>query len=233
MKYTHLSRVKQRKNLFIIGAVALLAIVITVVVLIAVLVSRRKHSSPQPNVALFNLPAAVTPPSGQKLKLVYLGYGINYDHPCLIIGTQNYTCNATSGSYPPVDTAEAVLLDLTPYYTETIAPSTIPPIQDLQVVGRHFYVPNPVGPGASLPSFKDRGGFVVGKRNNSVPSSRPEFSVPSVLLANVQPGKGGGSLANWVVRTDVDGGVVPAQQQKCAAGDAVAIPYRATYLFFS
>lgn len=29
-----------------------------------------------PNVALFNLPAAITPPAGQTLKLVYLGFGI-------------------------------------------------------------------------------------------------------------------------------------------------------------
>ena len=29
-----------------------------------------------PNVALFNLPATVTPPTGETLRLVYLGYGI-------------------------------------------------------------------------------------------------------------------------------------------------------------
>ena len=29
-----------------------------------------------PNVALFNLPAAITPPAGQVLEAVYLGYGI-------------------------------------------------------------------------------------------------------------------------------------------------------------
>lgn len=29
-----------------------------------------------PNVALFNLPQAITPPAGQTLKLVYLGFGI-------------------------------------------------------------------------------------------------------------------------------------------------------------
>jgi hypothetical protein len=28
-----------------------------------------------PNVALFNLPAAITPPAGEVLKAVYLGYG--------------------------------------------------------------------------------------------------------------------------------------------------------------
>jgi hypothetical protein len=30
-----------------------------------------------PNVALFNLPAAITPPAGEVLKAVYLGYGIH------------------------------------------------------------------------------------------------------------------------------------------------------------
>jgi hypothetical protein len=32
-----------------------------------------------PNVALFNLPATVTPPAGQTLRLVYLGYGNQSD----------------------------------------------------------------------------------------------------------------------------------------------------------
>jgi len=35
------------------------------------------------NVALFNLPAAITPPAGEVLKAVYLGYGIfSLSHIC-------------------------------------------------------------------------------------------------------------------------------------------------------
>jgi hypothetical protein len=30
----------------------------------------------QPNVALFNLPATITPPTGEKLNSVFIGYGI-------------------------------------------------------------------------------------------------------------------------------------------------------------
>jgi hypothetical protein len=33
------------------------------------------YPSAKPNVALFNLPAAITPPAGEVLKAVYLGYG--------------------------------------------------------------------------------------------------------------------------------------------------------------
>ena len=33
------------------------------------------HDDAPPNVALFNLPAAITPPAGEVLEAVYLGYG--------------------------------------------------------------------------------------------------------------------------------------------------------------
>ena len=53
-----------------------------------------------------------------------------------------------------------------------------------------------------------------------------------MLLKNVQSGAAGGSLADWVVRTDVVGGVTPTALDTCVAGDAIAIPYKAHYLFF-
>lgn len=53
-----------------------------------------------------------------------------------------------------------------------------------------------------------------------------------MLLQNIQSGAAGGSLADFVVRTNVIGGVVPAGLNTCQAGDSIAIPYKAHYLFF-
>lgn len=39
------------------------------------------YPSAKPNVALFNLPAAITPPAGEVLKAVYLGYGTHLMNP--------------------------------------------------------------------------------------------------------------------------------------------------------
>ena len=149
-------------------------------------------------------------------------------------GTQNYTCNATIGTYSTTGTAEAELFDVTQFYTgdnKTIV--SVPIISDLQPVGSHLFVPSPLAPGSAAPKFENAHNFVIGAKNNSVPSVPPNFSVTSVLLKNIQPGKAGGSLANWVVRTNAIGGVVPPELNKCTAGDTIAIPYKANYLFFA
>lgn len=73
---------------------------------------------------------------------------------------------------------------------------------------------------------------MIGSKNNSVASNLPSFSVATVLLQNVQPGKAGGTMADWVVRTNVVGGAVPSELNKCQAGDTFTVPYRANYLFF-
>jgi hypothetical protein len=130
-------------------------------------------------------------------------------------------------------TAQAELIDVTRYYTGSVAPSVLPPIQDLHVVGQHYYVPNPLDNSTVVPKFQDPTGFFIGEKNASVASSTPTYSVAAVLLQNVQFGQAGGSLATWVVRTDVVGGVVPSVLDTCQAGDAIAIPYKAHYLFFS
>ena len=121
---------------------------------------------------------------------------------------------------------------MTNYYTGSTAPSVLPAIQTLQVVGQHYYVPNPLATTTNVPKFQDYTGFFIGTRNASVASSTPTYSVTTVLLQNVQAGKAGGSLANWVVRTDVVGGVVPSVLNTCQPGDEIAIPYKAHYLFF-
>ena len=121
------------------------------------------------------------------------------------------------------------------YYTGSALPSVLPGIQNLDVVGSHYYVPNPLAPGTFVPKFKQDcsgGKFFIGTKNATVPNAVPTFSVATALLKNIEIGKAGGSLADWVVRTDVIGGVVPAALNTCKAGDAIAIPYKAHYLFF-
>jgi Protein of unknown function (DUF3455) len=169
------------------------------------------------NVALFSLPPTITPPGKTTLEYVYQGFG-----------TQNYTCNATSGTFLTSGTATAELLDVTPFFCGSTAPPVLPAIQDLQAVGQHFFVS--VG-NATDPRFQNERDFFVGVKNASVPSSQPTYSVASVLLTSIG-GNNCGSLADFVVRTDVVGGVVPTVLNTCQAGDVIAIPYKAHYLFF-
>jgi hypothetical protein len=147
-------------------------------------------------------------------------------------GTQNYTCNTTTGTYSTSGTAEAKLLDVTQFYTGSSLPSSQGPIQLLNVAGSHYYVPDPLAPTSIVPKFEDCTGFFIGTKNATVANSVPSYSVASVLLKNVQSGKAGGSLADWVVRTDVVGGVTPTALDTCVAGDSIAVPYKAHYLFF-
>lgn len=171
----------------------------------------------QPNLALFSLPASITPPGKTTLEYVYQGFG-----------TQNYTCNATSGTYLTSGTASAELVDVTPYFTGTAAPAVLPAIQTLPPVGQHFFV---VEGTATDPKFQNANAFFVGVKNASVASTQPTYSVAAVLLTNIG-GTNGGTLADFVVRTDVVGGVVPTVLDTCQAGDVIAIPYKAHYLFF-
>jgi len=96
----------------------------------------------KPNVALFNLPATITPPSGESLNAVYVGYG-----------TQNYSCNPATLTYFSTGTAEAKLFDVTSLYTGSTAPTTFPPLSSLNPVVNHFYVPNPNAPTTVVPKF--------------------------------------------------------------------------------
>jgi len=159
---------------------------------------------------------------------------IYYPQSCLTnIGTQNYTCNATTNTFSASGTASAKLLDVTQFFTGTSAPATLPAIESLIVAGSHYFVPNPLNAaGAASPRFENPAAFFIGVKNASVASSQPSYSVATVLLQNIQAGKTGGNLADWVVRTDVLGGVTPQALESCQSGDQIAIPYKAHYLFF-
>src|SRR5579862_3568098 len=95
-------------------------------------------------------------------------------------GTQNFTCNATASTFLTSGTAEAVLLDLTPFYLNSKSPVTaIPPVNNLEVVGKHYSVPNPLNNAVISPEFiLDGGGchFIIAAKNASVPSSIPSYS---------------------------------------------------------
>ena len=147
-------------------------------------------------------------------------------------GTQNYTCDPKTGNYSTSGTAEAALFDITELYTGNSPPNPLPSIGDLAFIGTHFFVQNPLNTSVSAPRFQNNNEFIIGKKNNTVPTDPSNFSVASVLLQNIESGKAGGTLADWVVRTNVIGGVVPSELNKCQQGDTIGIPYRADYLFF-
>jgi hypothetical protein len=148
----------------------------------------------------------------------------------LIQGTQNYTCNSTTNEYSDSPLSEAKLLDITSSFTGDSI-TEFPPIGDLAVVGTHFWVPNP---SASDPPLVERWQnndaslFFVGEKYETAPSTEPSFSVVSVFLRHLE-----GSLADYVVRTNTEGGVPPSVLNPCTPGDKVAIPYSANYLFFN
>jgi len=149
-------------------------------------------------------------------------------------GTQNYTCNATLGTYSPSGTAQAVLMDITQYYNNvTKPPQGEVPIQDEFPAGYHYYVPNFISGIGIVPMFRLIYGdvFVITSKINAVASSDPNYSVAWVILENVQFPEGG-FLARYVVRVQTNGGVVPMNLNTCVEGQEIRVPYEAKYLFF-
>ena len=88
LQYTLLNRPKSKFNaskfnaskfnIYTVLAVVLTGIAVIVVIVLAVVAARSSRSK-GPNVALFNLTAAVEPPSGETLRFVYIGYGRRID----------------------------------------------------------------------------------------------------------------------------------------------------------
>ena len=237
-RYSLINHVKTHTTRYTVLTMTTIALLITVIIILVIhlaLSSRPPPKNNSPNVQLFDLPATLTPPGGENLKFVYLGYGTLFKiFISNEIGTQNYTCNSTSGTFiTSANTAEAQLFDVTQFYTGVQLDTNIPPINDLKAVGSHFFVVDPLNSGSLSPKFQSGHNFVIGAKNASAASTVPTFSVASVLLQNIQPGKAGGSLADWVVRTNSVGGVIPQIINSCSGNEQIAIPYRADYLFFS
>ena len=183
----------------------------------------------EPKVTLFNLPAAITPPSSVTLRSVFFGQGIHISQHFLTSGTQNYTCNPATLTFFPNGTAQAQLFDVTGEWKGPTAPPvrTSPPSVPATI--QHDFVVNPNNPSTVAPRFASSNGQdFIGTKTASVASSDPANNVAILLLTNIS-----GTLAQNVVRTNTVGGVVPAAANQCTAGQATAVPYHANYLFFS
>jgi Protein of unknown function (DUF3455) len=184
--------------------------------------STTESTNAKPNVALFKLPTAITP-SGVTLDSVFAGKGIHSLDP-LTPGTQNYTCDAATGTFFTNNTAKATLTEVTCDFTgNTETTGSCPGAATIQ----HFFVPSPNDPSTIVAKFQEGSSFIDCTKTAAVANADPAKNVAAVLLTNVA-----GSLAKNVVRTNVVGGGVAATQ-KCTAGQTLAVPYTANYLFFS
>jgi hypothetical protein len=125
--------------------------------------------------------------------------------------------------------SEAKLLDVTSSFMGSSI-QEFAPIQSLTTIGTFFWVPNPSSATPPLVEkwLRNDGIFFVGTKNETAPSRAPSFSVVSVYLSHIQ-----GTLADYVVRTNTVGGIVPDVLNSCNSGDTIAIPYTANYLFFN
>jgi hypothetical protein len=144
----------------------------------------------------------------------------------LRLGTQNYTCDVATGTFFTNGTAQAALVDVTSQWMGTQPPADDTPPAGAAASVQHFFVANPNDPSTVVPRFQSADAFFDGSKTASVASSDPSFSVATVLLSNIA-----GTLAKNVVRTNTNGGVVPAGT-KCTGNQATAVAYHANYLFF-
>jgi hypothetical protein len=176
----------------------------------------------KPNVALFKLPTQITP-SGGTLDSVFSGTGIG-PSDLLTSGTQDYTCDPATNTFFTNNTAKATLTEVTCDFTgNTETTGSCPGAATIQ----HFFVPSPNDPSTIVAKFQEGSSFIDCTKTAAVANSNPAKNVAAVLLTNVA-----GSLAKFVVRTNVNGGGVAATT-KCTAGQTLAVPYTANYLFFS
>jgi len=171
-------------------------------------------------------------------------------------GVQNYTCNATSLTYSNIG-AVGELFDISCLYgkdefssiqdhlynawNETPANITI---QDLisvvgdkpQVLGQHYYVPNPkptaggpaISPKWDFTSDSERGkpdAFVIAASVGTLPAPNSTDNINWVQLKNIE-----GKLADSVYRVDTKGGQPPTS---CTAGaPLLSVKYAAKYWLF-
>lgn len=171
----------------------------------------------------------------------------------ITVGTQNYTCNATSSTYaligavaeifdssclygtPAFDRVPTIAYDVWTATTgitiqEVITALEITP--DPAVLGQHYYVPNPVGPGLSPKwDFTSSGvtagnpnAYVIGAKIGDLPSSNSN-NIDELMVKAVE-----GELASLVFRVETNGGQPPHQ---CAAGDSIiTVKYTSQYWLF-
>jgi len=173
----------------------------------------------------------------------------------LTIGTQNYTCNTTTSAYtllgamaelfdssclygtPAFDRAPTVAYDAWSAAGDIVTPRELITILELlpnpAVLGQHYYVLNPLGPGLSPKwDFTSSGAtagnsnaYVIGAKIGDLPSTNSS-NIDSLMVKGVE-----GELASEVFRVNTHGGQPPS---KCTAGDSnITVKYTAQYWFFN
>ena len=107
--------------------------------------------------------------------------------------------------------------------------TTLGLLLNLPVLGQHYYVPNPVGPGLSPKwDFTSSGvtagnpnAYVIGVKVGDLPSTNSS-NIDNLMIKAVE-----GELASEIFRIDTNGGQPPS---RCAAGDSnITVKYTARY----
>ncbi|KZT25718.1 hypothetical protein NEOLEDRAFT_335909 [Neolentinus lepideus HHB14362 ss-1] len=169
----------------------------------------------------------------------------------LAVGVQNYTCSNTS-TWTNTG-AVADLLDISCLYNtplfDTLAsivygawnntPDAVTPLEmnralsgNPEVLGQHYYVPNPAGSGTSpkwdftSASYKgDPNAFVVGAKVGDLPAPMSKADIDWVQLRATE-----GELATVVYRVQTKGGQPPSS---CTPGSPLlSVKYTSQYWFY-
>lgn len=159
------------------------------------------------------------------------------------VGTQNYTCNATSSTYVSAG-AVADLFDISCLYNTPIFPRVqddfyaLPQSVQTRIraiasrtalmLGKHYFVTNPVTGSGIAPKFAQQanGGatFTVLTKKGGV-KSQNVANVDLLQLSSIA-----GTWASTVFRVDTKAGQPPAT---CTAGTPdITVPYTAKYWFY-
>ncbi|KAK6428891.1 hypothetical protein LTR95_014963 [Oleoguttula sp. CCFEE 5521] len=177
-------------------------------------------------------PGLPPPPPGASPLIIALG-----------VGSQNYTCNATSLTFS-TNVAQADLYDVAKFInpntkssisTLYLAASTTPIKNPLRLdhIGKHFFSDN------KTPNFdfsESGKGFLQAKKVIGVPAPADAFAglrgqdhgaVDWVYL--IDNGAGVSKQLGKVYRVETAGGKPPAS---CKAGEQVFVPYAAEYWFY-
>ncbi|TFK49063.1 hypothetical protein OE88DRAFT_1737273 [Heliocybe sulcata] len=169
----------------------------------------------------------------------------------LAVGVQNYTCSNTStwtniGAVADLFDisclANSLIFDAIPsitYCAWNSTPDLITPLDMISVftgnpdvLGQHYYVPNPAGSGTSpkwdftSAAYKgDSNAYVVGAKVGDLPAPDTKEDIDWVQLKSVE-----GELATVVYRTQTKGGQPPTS---CTPGSALlSVKYTSQYWFF-
>ncbi|KAJ8586342.1 hypothetical protein M405DRAFT_875061 [Rhizopogon salebrosus TDB-379] len=186
---------------------------------------------------------------GDQTQLVAPTYAPSYI--AVSIGTQNYTCNTTTSAYtllgamaelfdssclygtPAFDSAPTVMYDAWSAPGDFVTPqeviTTLGLLPNPAVLGQHYYVLNPVGPGLSPKWDFTSSGATVGNSNayavgikvGDLPST-DSSNIDSLMVKAIE-----GELASEIFRVKTNGGQPPSQ---CTAGDSnITVKYTAQY----